>query len=78
MIFSYLLLFCIIYLVWSFNLCCLTYLIQGGYFENKFWTRSLRASFLAPHLAIIIYMTLFLRESLISNLKNIEFVMKKR
>ncbi len=78
MVFSYLLFFTTIYLVWSFNLTCLTYLIQEGYFENKFWTRSLRATFVAPPFAIVIFMTLFFKESVKSNWENIKFVMKKR
>jgi len=78
MMFSYLLLFSTIYLVCSFNLACLTYLIQEGYFDNKFWTRSLRASFVAPPFAIIIFMTIFFKDSLKLNWGNIKIVMKKR
>lgn len=78
MMLSYLLLFSAIYLVYSTNLICLTYLIQSGRFSNKFWTRSLRASFLAPPFAIIIFMIFAFRESLILNSEGIKFVLRKR
>ena len=71
--------FCLMgYLIYSFNLSCLTYLIQSGYFDSAFWTRSLRACFLAPPFAIAIFGTIALKESLITNWENIKVVMKKR
>jgi pilus assembly protein TadC len=66
------------YTVYSFNLSCLTYLIEDGYFDNPFWTRSLRAMFLAPPFAILIVGFLVAKQSLKSNIKNIQVVMKKR
>jgi hypothetical protein len=82
MIFSYLLLFSTIYLVWTLNLYCLSYLIRRGYFQNELWTRSLRSSFLAPPFAIIILLFILLtclfKKSLKSNSENLQLVMKKR
>ena len=68
----------ITYVIYSINLSCLTALIEGGFFDNPFWTRSLRACFLAPPFAIIIISILALKESAKTNWKNIKLVMKKR
>lgn len=68
----------ITYVIYSINLSCLTALIQNGYFDKPFWTRSLRACFLAPPFAILIIVSIALKESAISNWENIKFVMKKR
>jgi hypothetical protein len=66
------------YTVYSFNLSCLTYLIEDGYFDHPFWTRSLRAAFLAPPFAILIVAIIIAKDSVKSNIKNIGIVMKKR
>lgn len=71
--------FCLIgYVIYSFNLSCLTILLKNGYFENPFWTRSLRACFLAPPFAIAVVALIALKESAITNWENIKMVMKKR
>lgn len=66
------------YMAYSFNLSCLTHLIEEGYFDNPFWTRSLRAVFLAPPFAILIVAFIIAKDSVKSNIKNIGIVMKKR
>lgn len=78
MFISYFIFAVAIYMAYSFNLGCLTYLIEDGYFSKPFWTRSLRAFFLAPPFAILIVATIILKDSLKSNIKNIRVVMKKR
>lgn len=78
MFISYIIFGLAVYLAYSFNLACLTYLIQEGYFDNKFWTRSLRAMFLTPPLAIGIFSLIALKDSLVKNWNNIQVVMKKR
>lgn len=78
MILSYLLLFCTLYLVWSFNLSCLAYLINEGYFSHKFWTRSLRSTFLMPPFAIMAFSVIFFKESIKVNWENFKLVTTKR
>lgn len=78
MFISYFIFALVVYLIYSFNLSCLTYLISEGYFDNKFWTRSLRATFLMPPFAIMIMLFVVLKDSLKTNLSNIKVVMKKR
>lgn len=78
MILSYLLLLCTLYLVWSFNLSCLVFLIEQGYFSHKFWTRSLRSTFVTPPFAILVYSVIFFKESVSVNWENLKMVMTKR
>jgi hypothetical protein len=53
-------------------------LIEHGYFENPFWTRSLRACFITPPFAIAIVMVIALKDSIKTNWENIKVIMKKR
>ena len=78
MMLSYLLLLCTLYLVWSFNLSCLVFLIEQGYFNHKFWTRSLRSTFVMPPFAILVYSVIFFKESVSVNWENLKMVMTKR
>ncbi len=78
MMLSYLLLLCTLYLVWSFNLSCLVFLIEQGYFSHKFWTRSLRSTFVMPPFAILVYSVIFFKESVSVNWENLKMVMTKR
>jgi len=71
--------FCLIlYVVYSINISCLTMLIEHGYFDNPFWTRSLRSCFITPPFAIAIVLLIALKDSLKTNLENIKVIMKKR
>lgn len=71
--------FCLIlYVVYTINISCLTMLIEHGYFENPFWTRSLRACFITPPFAIAIVMVIALKDSIKTNWENIKVIMKKR
>ena len=78
MMLSYLLLLCTLYLVWSFNLSCLVFLIEQGYFSHKFWTRSLRSTFVMPPFAIFVFSVIFFKESVCVNWENLKMVMTKR
>lgn len=66
------------YTITTFNLMVLSSLIKEGYFDNPFWTRSLRSMFIAPPFAIMIAFGIFIKESLSTNLSNIKFIMTKR
>ncbi len=66
------------YLVYSFNLTVLTAMIKDGYFNHRFWTRSMRAVFMVPPFALILAGLIFLLHSLKENFSNFLFVMEKR
>ncbi len=53
-------------------------LIEHGYFDNPFWTRSLRSCFITPPFAIAIVLLIALKDSLKTNFENIKVIMKKR
>jgi len=66
------------YLVYSFNLTVLTAMIKDGYFNHRFWTRSMRAVFMVPPFALVLAGLIFLIHSLKENFGNFLFVMEKR
>lgn len=66
------------YLVYSFNLQVLTAMIKDGYFNHRFWTRSMRSVFMVPPFALVVAGLIFLVYSLKENFKNFLFVMEKR
>jgi hypothetical protein len=68
----------IFYLVYSFNLTVLVAMIKDGYFNHRFWTRSMRGVFMVPPFAIFVACLIFLKHSLVENFKNWLFVMEKR
>lgn len=78
MFISYFIFAVVVYLAASFNLACLTHLINEGYFDNPFWTRSNRAVFLVPPFAIAIVTFILTVQSVKSNFQNIKQVLKKR
>lgn len=66
------------YIIYSFNLSILVALINDGYFNHRFWTRSMRAVFMVPPFAIAVGCLIFLKHSLVENFKNWLLVMEKR
>lgn len=66
------------YLVYSFNLTVLTAMIKDGYFNHRFWTRSMRAVFMVPPFALVLAGVIFFFHSLKENFTNFLFVMEKR
>lgn len=66
------------YCLFVMNLACLRHLIDKSYFDNPFWTRSLRSVFMFPPFAIMIILAISAKESLAFVWENITFVMTKR
>ena len=52
--------------------------IKDGYFNHRFWTRSMRSVFMVPPFALVVAGLIFLVYSLKENFKNFLFVMEKR
>lgn len=78
MFISYFIFVVTLYLVVSFNLSCLTHLINEGYLDHPFWTRSNRAVFVVPPFAILIVSFILAVDSVKTNVKNLDQILKKR
>jgi len=66
------------YLIWTLNMKVLVSLIKEGIFDHPIWTRSMRSVFMVPPFAIGVALMILLKDSLISNLKDLSLVMTKR
>ena len=66
------------YVVWTLNLSTFINLLNRGYFQHRFFTRSIRSVFSIPPFGFAAYSLIFLWESVGKNFRNYSIVMKKR
>lgn len=71
--------FCVVfYVIWTLNLSTFVKLLDRGYFQHRFFTRSIRSVFSIPPFGFAAYSLIFLWESVGKNFTNYSIVMKKR
>lgn len=62
----------------TFNTTCLRFLIDDGKMNHPLFTRSIRAVFIIPPLAILFVLGIAIKQSLKDFIKNVKFIMTKR
>lgn len=71
--------FCVVfYVIWTLNLSIFVKLLDRGYFQHRFFTRSIRSVFSIPPFGFAAAILIFLKESVNKNIKNYSIVMTKR